>query len=855
MSFELESHASDYGKVYQQGRGHQYNISRAYFEPQGAQSALLFNVIPGSLVRESDPLELGVHRAAMLNGNAIPAYVPRDVDDELTQKLTLLSQRGGLLIIVGDSTAGKSRAAYQALLRTVPDYRLVSPYDRNELRESFASIAVMPDRVALWLDNIERYLGNDGLTPRIASYLKHRGVICIGTIRTKEYRGLTDLAATGSTIDAQRHEEVASLEHVLEQAEIVSMKRRWSPTETARAKEIDDQRVAEALNYRATYGIAEYLAAGPKLYEEWSLASAVDANPRGAALVSAAIDCQRAGMLDSVPLEVLRSTHEHYLEAAGGQLLGPENFDDALDWATKRRYGVTSLLLPGKQPQSYRAFDYLIDMTMTSEGMSPVPGVIWETARSFFSADDRQLDKIARAATLQKNLDVAVSILTELTTNGSATAASNLASLFARQDDKDQAEHWYKKAIELGSARAAIRLGHLLQYDFSDRVAEAEHWYEHAAQKGEPHGMYHMGLICKNKGMVQEAENWFRQAVEREEFVASSNLGEILVSSGRLEEAKTLLRTASDKGNLSAMVDLGIVLDDLGQPEEAEQLWLKAATGGSGAAKANLARRYARQKRYSEAEGLYREARAKGVVEVDGPLSLLLARRNKWREAEEWADKAYKRGDAKVAWLLGDRFYGAWRMAKAEEWLKKAADAGESRALGLLAAVLEQTGRQEEAESYWHQLAAAGEKGAVFALAKIRLASNDVDEATKLFLQAAEEEQSQLAACELGRIYWHKGDLVAAEEWLKKSQVEGHVHAACLLGFFYKGQGKVEAAEEYWKLAYKGGHTHAASDLATLLAVQGRGKEAATWLSRSRRSQRGTRGGRGPSRNRSKRRR
>ena len=147
----------------------------------------------------------------MLNGNAVPAYVPRDVDDELTQKITFLAQCGGLLVIVGDSTAGKSRAAYQALLRAVPDYRLISPFDRNELRDSFASIAVMPDRVILWLDNIEKYLGSDGLTPRIAAYLKHRGVICIGTIRTKEYRGLTDLSAVNPSSDSRRHDELISL--------------------------------------------------------------------------------------------------------------------------------------------------------------------------------------------------------------------------------------------------------------------------------------------------------------------------------------------------------------------------------------------------------------------------------------------------------------------------------------------------------------------------------------------------------------------------------------------------------------------------------------------------------------------
>ena len=556
------------------------------------------------------------------------------------------------------------------------------------------------------------------------------------------------------------------------------MQRRWSAAEAARAKEVDDLRITEALNYSETYGLAEYLAAGPKLYEEWLLASAVDANPRGAALVSAAIGCQRAGMLYSVPLEVLQSTHEYYLESAGGQLLRPETFDGALAWATKRRYGATSLLLPGKQPRSYRAFDYLIDKAITSADMRAVPNIIWETAQSFFSDDYRQLHMIALAAALQENFEIAISILNKLTEKGIAAAASDLARIYITRDDSDQAEHWFKKAVELGSPTAATDLGHLLGSD--GRQAEAEAWYEHAARNGNPHGTYDMGLICRKRGMEEDAEKWFRQAVEREEIMASGSLGELLASSGRLEEAQTLLRAASDKGNLSAMVELGIILADLEQPKEAEQLWHEAAAAGEERQKANLARLYAKGKRYSEAERLFREAKA-GGIDVDGSLSLTLAKLGRWSEAERLANKAFKQGDVKFGWYLGNEFDSERRYVKAEEWLKKAVDAGEARAIGQLAEVLDQMGRPNDAAVYWQMLVDEGDSDATFALAKIRLAANDTDGAIDLFLRAAEEEDDPLAACELARIYWGKNDRISAEKWLKKSHAEGHVHAACLL--------------------------------------------------------------------------
>src|ERR1700730_2242622 len=119
-------------------------------------SSVLSATLVGPLVRESDPIELGVHRAAISSGNAVPAYVSRDVDVSLLPKLQHMANSGGFLLIVGDSTAGKSRVAYEALLRTVPDHHLIAPFDRDELRHSLAAIATSAERKVLWLDNIER---------------------------------------------------------------------------------------------------------------------------------------------------------------------------------------------------------------------------------------------------------------------------------------------------------------------------------------------------------------------------------------------------------------------------------------------------------------------------------------------------------------------------------------------------------------------------------------------------------------------------------------------------------------------------------------------------------------------------
>ena len=67
-----------------------------------------------------DPITLGVHPSSRLTGFAspagepvrerVPAYIPRDIDNELRNQLA----NSSFVIVVGDSSAGKSRAAFEA---------------------------------------------------------------------------------------------------------------------------------------------------------------------------------------------------------------------------------------------------------------------------------------------------------------------------------------------------------------------------------------------------------------------------------------------------------------------------------------------------------------------------------------------------------------------------------------------------------------------------------------------------------------------------------------------------------------------------------------------------------------------
>ena len=842
MSFEIESDVSDHARAYQLGRGRQLNVEHMYVGDRGLFPSSLSKTLLGSLVRESDPLELGVHRASMSSGNAVPSYVERDIDCELTLRLQTIIESGGFLLIIGDSTAGKSRTAYEALLRTVPDHRLVAPYDRAELRYSLADMATSAEKQVLWLDNLERFLGNDGLTPRIVSNLRYLKTILLGSIRSEQYRRLTRLSINRDETDSRTHNELIAAEHVLKQAEPIYLSRRWGHVEIGRAHENEDPRIAAALNHEGMYGIAEYLAAGPILYDEWRLGWDADQNPRGAALVAAAIDCHRAGLHDFLPLELLRITHYYYLDIAGGSLLRPESFEDALTWASKRRAGVTSLLLPGKENSTYRAFDYLTDRVMLTPNASPVPNVTWEAIRDYFAENANRLQEVATAAASQDNSDLAESIWQKLADQGSSNAARLLGVLYLRTNRDAEAEQSLERAVALGNLAAATTLGHLLTWN--GKGDEAEQWYERAATGEDPHGMYHMGVICRNKGLETEAETWFRRAVEHKELAASSALGRLLVDSGKLTEAETLLRAAVDKGDNGARNYLGIVLADLDRTKEAEELWLAAASEDVPDSIGNLAILYKKQRRYPEAEKWFVKGIGLNVEGMRGAYGSMLSDRGQFTRARVQFEQEISSGDKSGYRHMGFLLLDMAQSEKAVKWLKLALDNGDDDEviIGSLANALDGSGKSDEAVQYWRRLIKGGYSDASYPLGKIELVAGNVDEAIELFQKSAKNEDAT-SACELARIYWRQENRTVAEEWLKRSFNWGHVHAACLLGTFYIQQGDAEKAEEYWRKGYKGGHVHLASDISTLLISQGRGRDAAAWLRRA--TAGGAGGGRG----------
>jgi len=319
-----------------------------------------------------DPILFGVHPAATRPGTGqmdrIPEFVSRDRFGEVQGRVAA----GGFVLLVGESTAGKSRMAYEAMRAAVPDHEVFRARPSDDLAV-LTDVVERTRRCVVWLDELDQFLGVGGLTMEIVARMlggRRRHTVLLATMRSKEYdrysarqRDLTDAATWRAGRDV-----------LLMATDPVELDRLWSHAEVARARSMTrDPRVAAACERADRFGVAELLAAGPELASDWAHASQPGQHPRGAAVVAAAVDCRRMGLHRPISEALLRRLHEPYLADRGGPLLRPEPFADALAWATSITHGTSSLLLPSSD--GYLAFDYLIDLPWLRD----IPQASWRS--------------------------------------------------------------------------------------------------------------------------------------------------------------------------------------------------------------------------------------------------------------------------------------------------------------------------------------------------------------------------------------------------------------------------------------------------------------------------------------------
>jgi tetratricopeptide (TPR) repeat protein len=330
----------------------------------------------GRLPRISDITDLtllGVHPApaedsASVAMSRMPPYVHRDVDALLRRRMAT----AGFVLLIGDSTAGKTRTAAESVATALPAHTLIAPVGRDGLAEAVSYAAQRRESV-LWLDDLEGYFGPGGLNramiSRMVNGTGHHRVV-VATLRAAEMARYTE----GPTVtDDGARQLQRDAREVLDLSDPIRIDRMFSPPERDRAKRhAGDSRIQDALAHADSYGLAEYLASGPELLRDWDNAWEPGTYPRGAALVAAAIDCRRAGHTEPMSRRLLEELSVLHLARRGKVGDSAEPSDSAWEWATRIRRSTASLI-EGNDETGYDVFDYLVDTAQRRTGREAIP--------------------------------------------------------------------------------------------------------------------------------------------------------------------------------------------------------------------------------------------------------------------------------------------------------------------------------------------------------------------------------------------------------------------------------------------------------------------------------------------------
>ncbi|MES9602160.1 tetratricopeptide repeat protein [Actinomadura sp. NPDC000929] len=495
--------------------------------------------------------------------------MPRDIDTELRREL----DRCGFVLLVGDSTAGKTRAAFEAVRAKLPDHTLIVPEKRDGVAAAVQKAATIR-RCVLWLNDLESYLGAGGLARNHVTELmtgtNHHRVI-VATLRAAE----EDRFSVTSE-DEERRQLQRDSRAVLEQAHRIFVERRFSAAEQQRAGALagEDPRIGDALAHADTFGVAEYLACGPQLLAEWDNAWAKGTHPRAAALIAVAVDIRRAGYTAPLPKILLEELHSGYLDHKGGARLHPEALDQAWEWATRPRDSGNAPLHAGTK-DAYEVFDYLVD---TVQHRTPAGTHVPETTITavLAHASPSEASNLATTALAQGRYLV---------------AETALRQALASSQDQHGPDHPDTLASRGNLATVLQDLGRLEEAEAENRaVLETKVRVLGSDHPDTLTTRSNLALVVWGLGRLEEAEAENRAVLETrmrvlgpdhpDTLTSRSNLVGALRSLGRLEEAEAENRAVLETrmrvlgpdhpDTLTSRSNLVGALRSLGRLEEAE---------------------------------------------------------------------------------------------------------------------------------------------------------------------------------------------------------------------------------------------------------------------------------------------
>lgn len=674
-------------------------------------------------VADCPPEQVGVHPAAIEDEwSQQPGYVTREHDQRLRAQLRQAAGSGGMVVVVGGSSTGKSRSLFEALRSELPDWGIFLPDDVAAVRSAGPQL---PGRTVVWLDDTPavRFLDPSGLTAGdLAALLAEREssepIVIVYLVWPDPYRRMTavpqspDGAAADPARGAREALALALRPPVRVPDDFTKLERR---TLRDVADASGDQRLRDALGDRR-YGVAQHLAGAPALMSHWQDGATVQ--PYGAAVITAAIDLHALRLSEPLADGLLAAaaplylTSEQFAEA-------PTNtwFKDGLAYACRPLRGAVRALVPVPGPEigttaGYTVADYLQQRGAVGRDYVTVPTALWNVV----AAHVTDLDEAARLGRRAHQLGFiaqARPLLTRVFAH-SEDARWRLISILVDEQRYDLLrEH---AAAGIGEAHYALakqavadaRFGDVLEHWRPQDTTDGQWWdlaeelYDHEQddllrqlyQRGDPAGRFYYLQLLQD----QNQESALAQLADAADNYAQFELAELLGQQGRVDEALEEYEELfdSEEGDLAdeSIRAWASLLADHGR--EAPLREWAAENPDPGLPLLFLAALLARQERLDE----LRDLADGGQVTVVWQYTGLLKRLNREDELQDLA----RRDCAEARKDLAD----LWQAAGREDDLRATAATGDRSALECLITLLGTLGREDELRN----LAEAGDANA-----------------------------------------------------------------------------------------------------------------------------------------------
>ncbi|WP_186343773.1 helix-turn-helix domain-containing protein [Streptomyces sp. CFMR 7] len=828
----------------------------------------------GRPVREWDPYDLEVHpagtplafRAAAhepvrdRQHPVLPGYVTRGHDRVLTDLVrAAMDGRSRMLVLVGSSSTGKTRACWEAVQQLPSGWRLWHPFDPTRAEAALADMQHVGPRTVVWLNEAQHYLGDTRHGEAIAGSLHalltdpSRGpVLVLGTLWPDYERTYKAVPTPGSP---DPHAQVRQL--LAGRTLPVPESFDQSALDAARVlADGGDDVLSSALERTVDGRVTQDLAGAPELLRRYRSAS-----PPARAILTAAMDGRRLGVGLHLPFAFLTAAAEDYLNDHEYDALPPGWEEQAIAELAEPVHGQLAPLRrarpravhrgPGIPVGSrtstfastdavYRLADYLEQHGRQERQRCCPPEAFWGAAAHHLAGPD-ELTALAHAAAHRLRYRVAAGLFEMADRRGSLTAWHGVASMWMEAGQHEQAVQVAEKAAAGGRADAlvwlarhhrlngvhesadsfrlrAVQAGHpealadlaWVRYRSGDHTS-AEELARQAAEAGHSQSMVLLGHIWTKAGNRLQALEWYRRAAQDDDADGLANLATLLEEDGDSRGAERAAVQADiavgDNGTLENLIEWREERGDYGGAEAAAQ---HGADAEDPSYLEHLARLREGRGQKAEAVRLAKRAADAGAVGELLRLSLRRRRSGDVSTADQLFEYAVERASGfQLLSLAHECEHTDKDRTEAERLYRAAADAGFMVAFVHLAEMQEKDGKHEQADLNYRHAADARVPLALVRLAKQLEDGDDPDKAEEAAIAALADDDYRDDAVEglrwLVRRRQTAGDDVGAERLARRAFDEGETDVLDWLAEQRHKSGDLQGAMRLYHYAEQAG--------------------------------------------------